>query len=139
MWSGADLAASKAVRAVAASARAGGCIEASSALVAAACTVEAVAKAAEACDHATLHRDPEYRARRAAASKCIAAQLGASRAGRHVRRPRDACDGESVALRNVAMHEFGVQVAGMTGKQAKQFQRGRKFKHSAPGSTCGHI
>ena len=39
VWSGAALAASKAVRAVAASARAGGCIEASSALVAAALAV----------------------------------------------------------------------------------------------------
>ena len=85
-----------------------------SALVAAACTIEAVARAAEASDHATLHRDPEFRARRAATNKCIAAQLEASR-------------------------ECGVQVAGTTEKQAKQFQRGRKFKHVTPDNARGRI
>ncbi len=66
-WSCAAVAASKAVRAVAASARAGGFIEASAALIAAACAVDAVAKAAEADVQSSLQQDPEFSARSAAA------------------------------------------------------------------------
>ena len=132
LWLPAADATITALQAAAAAARAGGCVEASASLVALAASARAIVNAAALMGTAVSADDPEIEARTQAARTCILEQVAAARRGQQCSRPRDVLDGGQVALRNVAVHDFGIgpEFATLTAAGAKRRQRGGKRRQS---------
>ena len=126
-WAAAAEAAAHAIRAAAAAAGTAGRPDACGTLTA----------AAFACDVAiyAYGPDPEVEARVAAVWPIIAGRVYAHRDGIPAERSSDVADGDAVALRNVAEHNFalGQALTQLRGAQAKSAQRAEaRNKASAP-------
>ena len=83
-----------------------------------------------------MAEDTEVDARLATARPCIVAQVRATRRGAPNPRPRDVVDGGSVAIRNLAMHDFDlIDISAVTPEVAKRRQRGGRSRTFAVGAV----
>ena len=126
----ATLAAASACKAAAAGARAAGRLDAAASLLAAAGAAET--SAALLSGAADVAEDAEVAARMAATRTCLEVQVRAARRGACNPRPRDVVDGGTVALRNLAVHDFDLNnFAAISPLEAKRRQRGRQQRNTA--------
>ena len=132
MWIPAASSAFRAIRAVAASARACGDLASFATLTALAEAGDTMLKCVST-EAALQGNDEELEARAAVSRGCIEAQIQARRAGLPCNRPRDVLPAEGVAMRNVGVHDFqlGERFVSLSPEGAKRQQRGGQRRQPA--------
>ena len=110
LWQHAAIAASRALKAVAASARAARDIQASSTFIALAETCTAITEAARASELASTEDSPDLKLRKAASNAVLMACSAAKARGKPPDRPSEVCDSGEVAMCNLAKHNWHVDM-----------------------------